>query len=94
MDALLQARDRDRLVPDRSMQKEVWRVLGNPGALLVDGEIVGVWRAKMAGRSRVDLTVTPFGGLSEQARAAVEAEAAVVAKARGAADATVTVEGG
>jgi hypothetical protein len=53
---------------------------------------VGIWRAKMAGRSRVDLTVTPFGTLTAKTRTAVEDEAAVVAKARGAADAAVTIE--
>jgi hypothetical protein len=88
MDALLQARDRDRLVPDKKLHKEVWRTLGNPGVLLVDGEIAGVWRAKMAGR-RVDLTVTPFGTLKPAARKALDAEAAEVARARGAGSSTV-----
>jgi hypothetical protein len=90
MDALLQARDRDLLVPDKKRQKEVWKVLGNPGVLLLDGEIGGVWRAKMAGKKRVDLTVTPFGSLPAMARRAVETEAAEVARARGASDASVT----
>ncbi|MFI5935865.1 winged helix DNA-binding domain-containing protein [Actinoplanes sp. NPDC051494] len=89
MDPLLQARDRDLLVPERAHQKEIWRPLGNPGALLVDGEIAGVWRAKVAGRKRVDLTVTPFGTLSAKARKAVEAEADVVARARDVASAAV-----
>jgi hypothetical protein len=89
MDALVQARDRDLLLPDKKQQKQVWRTLGNPGVLLVDGEIAGTWRAKMAGRKRVDLTVTPFGSLSAAAVRAVEAEAAVVARAREVADATV-----
>ncbi|RZU51836.1 winged helix DNA-binding protein [Krasilnikovia cinnamomea] len=88
MDALLQARDRDVLVPDRKQQREVWRVLGNPGALLLDGEIAGVWRAKL-GAKRVELTVTPFGGLSAAARKQVEGEAAAVARARGVPDASV-----
>jgi hypothetical protein len=91
MDALLQARDRDVLVPDKKQQKEVWRTLGNPGVLLVDGEIAGVWRAKMAGGKRVDLTVTPFGSLKAATRKVVEAEAAEVARARNVPDATVTV---
>lgn len=82
MDPLLQARDRDQLVPDRARQKAVWRIIGNPGALLIDGEIVGVWRAKMAGRRRVDLTVTPFEKLSAADRARVEEESAHVARAR------------
>ncbi|MFI7540078.1 DNA glycosylase AlkZ-like family protein [Actinoplanes sp. NPDC049599] len=90
MDPLLQARDRDVLVPEKARQKEIWKLLGNPGVLLVDGEIAGVWRAKLAGKHRVDLTVTPFEGLTAKARKAVEAEAAVVARARDAVDATVT----
>ena len=89
MDPLLQARDRDVLVPDRARQKEVWKILGNPGVLLLDGEIAGVWRAKMSGRKRVDLTVTPFATLTAKSRKAVDAESAEVARARGASDATV-----
>jgi hypothetical protein len=89
MDALLQARDRDLLVPDRAQQKEVWRILGNPGVLLVDGEIAGVWRAKMSGKKRIDLTVTPFGALTARSRKAVDAESAEVARARGVSGATV-----
>jgi hypothetical protein len=90
MDPLLQARDRDVLVPDRARQKEIWKLLGNPGVLLVDGEIAGVWRAKTAGKKRVDLTVTPFGTLAAKVRKAVEEEAAVVARARDAAEAAVS----
>ncbi|GAA3910004.1 DNA glycosylase AlkZ-like family protein [Actinoplanes auranticolor] len=90
MDPLLQARDRDVLVPDRARQKEIWKLLGNPGVLLVDGEIAGVWRAKMAGKKRVDLTVTPFGTLSAKERKAVQEEAAVVARAREASEAAVS----
>jgi hypothetical protein len=90
MDALLQARDRDLLVPDKALQKEVWRVLGNPGVLLVDGEIAAVWRAKMSGRKRVDLAITPFGSLNAKTRKAIEGEAGEVARARGVADATVS----
>ncbi|MEV4706051.1 DNA glycosylase AlkZ-like family protein [Actinoplanes sp. NPDC049316] len=90
MDALLQARDRDVLLPERARQKEVWRILGNPGVILVDGEIAGVWRAKMAGRKRVELSVTPFGTVSAKARKALEEEAAVVARAREAPEATLS----
>lgn len=92
MDPLLQARDRDILVPERARQKEVWRILGNPGVLLLDGEIAGVWRAKMSGRKRVALTVTAFGSLPAGRRKQVETEAAEVARAREAAEATVTFE--
>ena len=89
MDPLLQARDRDLLVPSRERQKEVWRILGNPGALLVDGEIAGVWRARMAGRKRLDLTVTAFQSLPA---ALVEEEAGRVARARDVPQARVIFE--
>jgi hypothetical protein len=92
MDQLLQARDRDVLVPDRAHQKEVWRTLGNPGALLLDGEITGVWRAKMSGRKRVDLTVTTFGPLPASRRKQIEQEAAEVARAREVPEATLTFD--
>ncbi|HEX9998975.1 MAG TPA: crosslink repair DNA glycosylase YcaQ family protein [Actinoplanes sp.] len=92
MDPLLQARDRDLLVPERAQQKEVWRILGNPGALLVDGAVAGVWRAKMSGRKRVQLTVTPFVELPAKLRKLLEEESAAVARARGVPDATVTFE--
>lgn len=93
MDPLLQARDRDVLVPERARQKEVWRVLGNPGVILVDGDIAGVWRAKMAGRKRVDLAVTPFGTLTAKVRKALEAEAAQVARAREVPDVALSFDG-
>lgn len=91
MDPLLQARDRDVLVPSKARQKELWRALGNPGALVVDGAIAGLWRAKAVGRKRVELTVTPFAPLAAAARKRLEEAAAVVARAREVPEATVLV---
>ncbi|MBG0568992.1 DNA glycosylase AlkZ-like family protein [Actinoplanes aureus] len=92
MDPLLQARDRDLLLPGRERQKQVWRPLGNPGVLLVDGEIAGVWRARMAGRKRVDLAVTPFDSFDAGRRKRIESEAAEVARARGVPEAVVAYD--
>ncbi|RJL26512.1 DNA glycosylase AlkZ-like family protein [Bailinhaonella thermotolerans] len=89
-DPYLQARDRDLIVPDAARRRELWRPLGNPGALLVDGEILGVWRAKKAGR-RLDVTVTAFEPLDARVRAAAGAEAARLAETRGAAEARLDV---
>ncbi|MGH8888008.1 MAG: winged helix DNA-binding domain-containing protein [Egibacteraceae bacterium] len=91
-DPFLQARDRTLLLPDKTRHSALWRVLGNPGALLVDGEITGVWRARLAGRAKLEVTVTPFAPLSTHVRAAVEAEAAHVAAARGATDVCVRLD--
>lgn len=49
-DPYLQSRDRERLVPDAAHRKDLWRVLGRPGGVVVDGEVVGSWRPRAAGR--------------------------------------------
>lgn len=90
-DPLLQARDRDVLVPDRERQKRLWAPLGAPGAVLAHGEIAGTWRAKGSGKTAT-ITVTPFAPLPAGVRAAVEDEARVVAAVRGAASARVVFD--
>jgi hypothetical protein len=90
-DPFLQARDREFLVPDKARHAEVWKILGNPGALLADGDIAGTWRAKMAGRKTLELTVTPFEPLPSQLRRAVTEEAERIATARGALNVRVLI---
>ena len=87
-DPYLQARDRALLVPDEDRRKAVWRILGNPGALVVDGEIEGIWRARAAGR-RLDVTVAPFDPLPTRTKAKVHREAERVAAVRGCAEVRV-----
>lgn len=82
-DPYLQARDRNLLVADKARQKEIWRILGNPGAVLSGTEIVGVWRMKTSGRSRLQITVQPFQKLSAAVRKQIETEAQRVAVVRG-----------
>lgn len=91
-DPYLQARDRDLLVPEPSRHAQVWRAIGNPGVLLVDGEVLGTWRARLAGRTRLDVSVTRFAPLPDRIRSAIDDEAGRLAAARGAADVRVTVE--
>lgn len=91
-DPYLQSRDRDLLVPDMARQKAVWRMVANPGAVLVDGEIAGVWRGRAAAKGRLEITVQPFDGVSAGNRAAIEAEAQRVAAVRGAGDVRMRYE--
>ena len=70
------------LVPDKARQKEVWKILGNPGVLLADGEIAGVWRSKASGKKRLDFTLTPFDTVRPAVRKAAEDEASRVAATR------------
>lgn len=80
-DPYLQMRDRDLLVPERQRQKEIWRMLGNPGAVLVGPEVAGIWRSRLSGK-KLTLTVQPFDGKIPVK--ALQAEAERLAAARGA----------
>ena len=82
-DPFLQARDRNLIVPDKAAQKALWPVLGRPGALLVDGDIVGAWRPKTSGK-KLTLSVEAFGALPASVWKKVEEEAERVAAYRGA----------
>ena len=55
-DLYLQLRDRATLVADAARAKDLWRVLGRPGAVLADGEVVGTWRPRASGRRLTVLT--------------------------------------
>jgi hypothetical protein len=90
-DPWLLARDRELVVPGKAHRKVLWPMLGPPGGVLVDGEVAGAWRTKVSGK-RLDLTVQQFAKLPAAARRALEEEAAVVARAKGAADVRVAYE--
>jgi hypothetical protein len=92
-DPYLQARDRGLLLADKAQQKSLWRgLLGAPGAVFVDGEITGVWRAKMAGKRRLVVTVDAFRSSAKRGRKALEREAEIVAGARGASEVEIVYE--
>jgi hypothetical protein len=88
-DPYLQARDRAVIVPDKAAYKTLWPVLGRPGVLFVDGEVVGVWRPKTSG-AKLTLTVESFVPLPPAVWRDVEGEAERVAAVRGASQVTVT----
>lgn len=60
-DLFLQGRDRETVVPDETARTDLWRTLGRPGGLLVDGEVVGSWRPRASGK-RLRLAVTLWDG--------------------------------
>ena len=68
---LLWGPDRELLVPDADRRRALWTSRVWPGAVLVDGDVVGTWR-----RSQAELTIQTWRRLSGSARAAVEGEAA------------------
>jgi hypothetical protein len=68
---LLQGADRALLVPDEARRGLLWTPRVWPGAVLLEGEVRGVWR-----RAHDVVTVEPWGRVSRAERDAVEAEAA------------------
>ncbi|WP_030332652.1 winged helix DNA-binding domain-containing protein [Micromonospora parva] len=73
-DLFLQAKDRATLVPDSAHAKQLWPVLGRPGAVLVDGELVGTWRPRKSGKT-FTVAVQPWRRLSDATRKAVTGQA-------------------
>jgi winged helix DNA-binding protein len=63
--------DRELLVADATHRAELWTSRVWPGAVLVDGEVAGVWR-----RANADMSINVWRKLSRVERAAVEGEAA------------------
>ena len=68
---LLQGADRELLVPEPDRRASLWTSRVWPGAVLVNGEVVGTWR-----RADAKITIESWRGLSPGERDAVEAEAA------------------
>ena len=95
-DPYLQARDRALLVPDKAVQKALWPVLGRPGAVLIDGEIAGMWRtrtSRQSSRQKLTILIETFLPVPRPAWRQLDAEAERVAQVRGAADVTVAHRG-
>lgn len=81
-DLFLQAKDRPLLVDDPARAKALWPVLGRPGAVLRDGEIVGTWRPRQSGRT-LSVQVELWGRTPAAVRAAIGEEAERLAAYRG-----------
>lgn len=83
LDPYLAGRDRELLLPDDALRKRLWRVLGGPGAVLVDGALAGFWRPAKKGR-RLVVTVEPLDPAARRAADGLAAEAERLAPLRGA----------
>lgn len=81
-DPYLLARDRATLIPEPAKRKMVWPSLGAPGTLLVDGEVVAIWRSQKKGNV-LRVQVSYFDRPIAQAAALIEHEAQLLAELRG-----------
>jgi hypothetical protein len=80
-DPYTQMRDRCAIL-DPALHREVWKPAGQPGTVLENGRIVGVWRSRTS-RQALVITVTPFGDLTAHQRNRVGDEAGHIAALRG-----------
>ncbi|MFE6236677.1 DNA glycosylase AlkZ-like family protein [Cellulosimicrobium sp. NPDC057862] len=87
-DLYLQLRDRATLVADVARAKDLWRVLGRPGAVLADGEVVGTWRPRASGR-RLTVLTDPWVPWDARLTDAVAEQAESLRAFRGAGSVTV-----
>jgi Winged helix DNA-binding domain len=81
-DLFLQARDRELLVPDAARRPGLWPVLGRPGAVVADGEIVGTWRPRASG-SALRMQLDAWVPWEPDLEALVEEQAVRLAEHRG-----------
>ena len=82
-DPYLQLRDRELLVADELRRKELWPVLGRPGAIVADGDVLGTWRPRASG-GRLGVRIQPWERLDAGDRALIEQQAERLAASRGA----------
>ncbi|MCS4593889.1 winged helix DNA-binding domain-containing protein [Brevibacterium sediminis] len=72
-DPYTQMRDRETIA-SKEFHREIWKTVGDPGALLVDGRIAGTWRARKRNR-RLSMTIATFGTVPKSVKSALTAEA-------------------
>jgi hypothetical protein len=81
-DPYLQKPNRRLLAPDPALSKRLFRPVASPGAVLRNGRLAGLWRAKAKGR-KTEIAVELLERLP---RSGLEDEARRVAELRGSAD--------
>jgi hypothetical protein len=81
-DPYLQLRDRTVLVADEKRRKALWPVIGRPGAVVANGDVLALWRPRTSGQ-RLRLAVEPWTRLTKPVRTALEEQAERLAAHRG-----------
>ncbi len=72
-DPYLDLRDRALILPDVPRQRIVWRTVANPGVILRDGRVAGIWKTKTAG-GKLSVAHQLFEPLPPEQRRALKEE--------------------
>lgn len=62
-DPYLDIRDRSVILEQKELHKNVWKTVANPGVILKDGRIAGIWKPKTAA-GKLDISVELFEPMS------------------------------
>ena len=81
-DPYLDLRDRDLILPDKTRQRALWRIVGSPGAVLLGGRAIGLWRGKTQ-RGTLGVSFSLWEALSPAQQAVLEEQAQAYAAFRG-----------
>ncbi|WP_320956241.1 winged helix DNA-binding domain-containing protein [Enterocloster asparagiformis] len=91
-DPFLDQRDRFILQPDKSLHKQIWKLVTNPGAIVCRGEIIGVWTGKKSGNRGLEFKMTLWAERGRAMRQELEQLAVEYAAFRGKELAGIVVE--
>lgn len=58
-DPYLDLRDRTIILENKSLHKFVWKTVANPGAILKNGRIIGIWKTKTR-KDKIDISMNLF----------------------------------
>lgn len=89
-DPFLQQRDRSTLLPDFDARRRLWRPSGGPGLVLLDGEPVGLWRARW-GLQSMEVRMEPLRHVTSMEREEVAVEAQRLAEFQGLGQGTLAI---
>lgn len=70
-DPYLDIKDRSVLLEHPTLQKKVWKTVANPGAILKEGRIVGIWKCKTL-KNQLEIAMELFEDLQEKERKMLE----------------------
>ena len=74
-DPYLSTPDKSMLEPDRPLRQRIWRSVGSPGVVLINGEISGIWHPqKRAGTLslQIELFTSIYGAMRDQIQESAE----------------------
>lgn len=61
-DPYLDMRNKTVILENKLLQREVWKLVGNPGVILKGGRIIGTWRVKTL-KDNLDVSMTVWEGI-------------------------------